>query len=84
MGTVIWKFLAFSFKGDFQFAMRYMLRGHIILILGFTFHRPSVHSAWIILVLHLPFTLGLRKQCSKQQKQNPGCFSVWEFGKVSL
>lgn len=60
-----------------------MLRGRSVLILGFTFHGTSAHDSWIILVLHLPFALGLRKQYSKQQKQNSGCFSVRELSEVS-
>lgn len=74
---------------DFQIAIGYaggqrffMLRGNSILSLGFTFHRTSAHDSWIILVLRLPFALGLRKQYSKQQKQNPGCFSVWELSEA--
>lgn len=86
MGTVVWMFLAFSFKGasliretprsyilhDFQIAVGYaggqklfMLRDHMVLILGFTFHGTSAHDSWIILVLRLPLALGLRKQYSK-------------------
>lgn len=94
MGTVVWMYLAFSFKGevlsetprpyalqDFQIAVGYaggqklfMLRGHSILILGFTFRGTSAHDSWIILVLHLPFALGLRKQYSKATETEPWLF----------
>lgn len=41
------------------------MEGHIIYILGFTFHRASVYDSWLILALCLPFGLGLRIQHSK-------------------
>lgn len=55
----------------------------MVLILGFTFHGTSAHDSWIILVLRFPFALGLRKQYSNQQKQNPGSFSVRELSEAS-
>lgn len=43
----------------------FYVEGHIIHILGFTFHQTFAYDSWIILVLCLSFSLGLRMQYSK-------------------